>query len=123
MPALQPRERTPAYLTPCPGCGAENGITAMACWQCDRQLLPDPPPPSGGLWPPAPSDAASAAAMGRSDGATIAEETNPRMIERWGKTQVLATVPETKPQGATLPADVVAAVDLVDWQRFSANEP
>ncbi len=54
----------------------------------------------------------------RADGATVAEETNPRMIERWGKTRILATVPESPIHGATLPADVVAAVDAVDWSQF-----
>ena len=36
--------------------------------------------------------------------------------------QILATVPEAKLQGATLPADVVAAVDLVDWRRFATAD-
>jgi dethiobiotin synthetase len=54
----------------------------------------------------------------RPDGATIAEETNPRMIEKWGKTRILATVPESAIQGAALPDDVTAAVGAVDWSRF-----
>ncbi|HEX8912180.1 MAG TPA: dethiobiotin synthase [Humisphaera sp.] len=55
----------------------------------------------------------------RPDGATVAEETNPRLIEKWGKVPLLAIVPETKHVGPPLPADVVAAVEPVDWARFA----
>jgi len=46
----------------------------------------------------------------------IAEETNPRAIEKWGSVPVLCMVPEFKgPAIPTLPADVAAAIDSVDW--------
>jgi dethiobiotin synthetase len=45
-----------------------------------------------------------------------AEETNPRAIEKWGKTPVLCLVPKfTGPAIPELPPDVVAAIDNVDW--------
>jgi dethiobiotin synthetase len=54
------------------------------------------------------------------DGAGIAEETNPRAIERWGKVPVLAVVPNYTPGVRTsLPADVVAAIAPVDWARLA----
>ena len=55
----------------------------------------------------------------RPDGATVAEETNPRLIEKWGKVPLLAIVPESKHVGPPLPPDVVAAVEPVDWPRFA----
>lgn len=54
----------------------------------------------------------------RADGATVAEETNPRAIEKWGKVNVLATVPDATLAGAALPADVVRSIDPVDWDRI-----
>jgi dethiobiotin synthetase len=51
---------------------------------------------------------------------TVAEETNPRAIERWGKVPVLAIVPDYRGSITTqLPADVVAAIDPVDWARLA----
>ncbi len=45
-----------------------------------------------------------------------AEETNPRAIEKWGKTSVLCVVPRfTGPAIPNLPGDVVAAIETVDW--------
>ena len=47
-----------------------------------------------------------------------AEETNPRAIERWGKTKVLCLFPECPTLAQTLPAvpaSVAAAVGQVDW--------
>ncbi len=52
------------------------------------------------------------------DGASIAEETNPRAIERWGKTQVLCVVPEEKFVPPRLPPGIIAAIDTVDWGRI-----
>jgi len=50
------------------------------------------------------------------DTAGAAEETNPRAIERWGKTHVLCLVPEaTAINVPHLPPDVVAAIGAVDW--------
>jgi len=46
----------------------------------------------------------------------IAEETNPRSIEKWGSVPVLCVVPEFKGEAIPkLPADVVGAIDPVDW--------
>jgi dethiobiotin synthetase len=52
------------------------------------------------------------------DGASVAQETNPRQIERWGKTQVLAVVPEA-PVASMLPEDIIAAVAPVDWEALA----
>jgi dethiobiotin synthetase len=55
--------------------------------------------------------------------APTAEETNPRAIERWGGVSVLCLVPRfTGPAAPTLPADVVAAVDPVDWDRLARRQ-
>jgi len=56
-----------------------------------------------------------------------AEETNPRAIERWGKTKVLCLVPECPTLAQTLPAvpaSVAAAVGQVDWMGLmEINQP
>jgi dethiobiotin synthetase len=44
-----------------------------------------------------------------------AEETNPRAIERWGRTSVLCLVPEENIVPPRLPEGIVAAIDSVDW--------
>jgi len=45
-----------------------------------------------------------------------AEETNPRAIEKWGKTPVLCLVPRFTGRAIPdLPSDVVAAIETVDW--------
>jgi dethiobiotin synthetase len=51
------------------------------------------------------------------DVAGIAEETNPRAIERWGKVPVLCVVPDESIVGAPtrLPPGIVAAIEQVDW--------
>ena len=50
----------------------------------------------------------------------LAEETNPRAIEKWGKAPVLCIVPETREMiSRTIPADISTAVGLVDWERFA----
>jgi dethiobiotin synthetase len=53
----------------------------------------------------------------------IAEETNPRAIERWGKIPVLCLAPRFagKPT-PDLPADFLAAIDAVDWLAKSRGE-
>jgi dethiobiotin synthetase len=56
------------------------------------------------------------------DGASVAEETNPRMIERWGKIPILCIVPDEKLGDAKLPAGVVAAIEQVDWNRLATGE-
>jgi len=47
-----------------------------------------------------------------------AEETNPRAIERWGKTKILCIVPDDPPNPSaalTLPPGITSAIDTVDW--------
>ena len=57
------------------------------------------------------------------ENASVAEETNPRAIERWGKVPLLAIVPNyASPITKHLPADVVAAVGPVDWARLAGME-
>ena len=51
----------------------------------------------------------------------IAEETNPRAIERWGKVSVLCLVPEEKLGGLRLPPGIVAAIQTVDWGKVARN--
>jgi dethiobiotin synthetase len=54
------------------------------------------------------------------ESATVAEETSPREIEKWGKAPVLAIVPqENIPEGA-LPPGIIAAIGMVDWERVLA---
>jgi dethiobiotin synthetase len=52
------------------------------------------------------------------DVASAAEETNPRAIERWGKTSVLCLVPEERVIPPRLPEGIVAAIDSVDWKSL-----
>jgi dethiobiotin synthetase len=52
------------------------------------------------------------------DTPSAAEETNPRIIERWGKAPLLCTVPNERID-ITLPAGIVAAIDQVDWARLA----
>jgi hypothetical protein len=53
----------------------------------------------------------------------LAEETNPRAIEKWGTLAVVCLVPEVKdPIGLRLPDDVVAAVGAVDWEGVLRRE-
>jgi dethiobiotin synthetase len=52
-----------------------------------------------------------------------AEETNPRSIERWGKTTVLCLIPQVpEPIGPALPADVTTAINRVDWESRMKGE-
>ena len=53
------------------------------------------------------------------DGAGVAEEANPRQIERCAKGPVLSIVPDEPVTGATLPPGVVAAVGQVDWNTLA----
>ena len=53
------------------------------------------------------------------ENAGIAEETNPRAIERWGKVPVLCLVPEEKVGSLELPPGIVAALDTVDWYQLA----
>ena len=57
------------------------------------------------------------------ENAGVAEETNPRVIARWGRTPVLCVVPDEPMTGVlpSLPAGVVAAIEPVDWQQFATQ--
>jgi dethiobiotin synthetase len=53
----------------------------------------------------------------------IAEETNPRAIERWGKVAVLCLAPAmASPPQPNLPEDFMAAIESVDWMAKSRGE-
>lgn len=56
------------------------------------------------------------------ENAGIAEEGNPRAIEKWGHVPVLAIVPQEKIEAAVLPPGIVAAVETVDWERFTGGD-
>lgn len=58
----------------------------------------------------------------RGDGASVAEETSPRVIERRGKVPILALVPDATIAGPSIPPDVRAAVDPVDWQQIAIGD-
>ena len=54
-----------------------------------------------------------------------AEETNPRVIERWGKAPILAIVPEATlpddPGADPIPPAVAAPIGAVDWERLAGR--
>jgi dethiobiotin synthetase len=53
----------------------------------------------------------------------LAEETNPRAIERWGKIPVLCMVPRFVGSAIPkLPEEVVAAINTVDWAEKAGME-
>ena len=49
------------------------------------------------------------------ESASIAEESNPRAIEKWGKTSVLCITPAEIIHRPKLPPGIIAAIDRVDW--------
>lgn len=55
------------------------------------------------------------------DSASLAEETNLRVIEKWAKSPVLTVVPDEMFTPPTLPGGIVAAIDRVDWNQFFAR--
>jgi hypothetical protein len=62
------------------------------------------------------------------EGASVAEESNPKAIAKWGKVKVLCLVPQEKLAGLHLPAGIVSAIETVDWRRladhrFGADNP
>jgi dethiobiotin synthetase len=52
------------------------------------------------------------------ESASVAEETNARAIERWGKVSVLCTVPEEPIVNGALGPGIMAAIATVDWTKF-----
>ena len=57
------------------------------------------------------------------EAAGLAEETNPRAIERWGRVPVLGVVPDEPfaDSRPALPPGIVAAVEPVDWWQFTRS--
>lgn len=55
------------------------------------------------------------------DSPGVAEETNPRVIEKWGKVKILCILPQIQQlQMPHLPADILGAIDAVDWENLAA---
>jgi len=50
---------------------------------------------------------------------SVAEETNPAEIEKYGKIPVLCIVPEDKVRGPSVPVEIAEAVEMVDWARIA----
>jgi dethiobiotin synthetase len=48
-----------------------------------------------------------------------AQETNPRVIEKWGKVPLLCVMPNEPVAVAQIPPSIAAAIEIVDWERFS----
>jgi dethiobiotin synthetase len=55
------------------------------------------------------------------ESASVAEETNSEAIEKWGGVPVLCVVPEEPVKRSSVPVEVAAAIDLVDWARFAGR--
>jgi dethiobiotin synthetase len=55
------------------------------------------------------------------DAAGIVEETNLRAIEKWGKTSVLAVVPDEPIRGVTLGPNITGAIDTVNWWSLMSS--
>jgi dethiobiotin synthetase len=48
-----------------------------------------------------------------------AQETNPRVIEKWGKAPLLCVTPSELVGSTRVPEGIAAAIETVDWDRFS----
>lgn len=55
------------------------------------------------------------------DAAGIVEESNPRMIEKWGRVPILSIVPDEPIQLPILPPGIVAAIATADWNRITTE--
>jgi dethiobiotin synthetase len=55
------------------------------------------------------------------ESASIAEESNPRAIEKWGKTSVLCVTPAETIHRPKLPPGIIAAIDRVDWGGIAGS--
>lgn len=52
----------------------------------------------------------------------VAEETNPGVIERWGKVKILCILPQIQElRMPHLPADILAAMEAVDWENLASS--
>jgi dethiobiotin synthetase len=56
------------------------------------------------------------------ESASVAEETNGRAIERWGKVPILCTVPEEAILDGALGAGIIAAIETVDWGALARKK-
>lgn len=56
------------------------------------------------------------------ENASVAEESNPRAIEKWGKVPVLCIVPDEPTRPPHVPGSVMAAIETVDWERLALRE-
>jgi dethiobiotin synthetase len=56
------------------------------------------------------------------DNASVAEETNLRLMEKWSKTPLLTVMPDETVTPPNLPEGIVAAADRVDWEQFARGE-
>jgi len=56
----------------------------------------------------------------------LAEETNPRAIEKWGRVPVLCIVPESEmprsPRQSPIPGAIASAIGTVDWTALGAKQ-
>ncbi|HTL28314.1 MAG TPA: dethiobiotin synthase [Tepidisphaeraceae bacterium] len=52
--------------------------------------------------------------------ASVAEETNTRAIEKWGKIPVLCVAPDEPVEGVNLPPGIVAAIEPVNWLSLTS---
>ena len=55
------------------------------------------------------------------ENAGVVEETNADAIEKWSGVPVLCLVPDEPVHRASIPVEVAAAVDTVDWSRFAVR--
>lgn len=56
------------------------------------------------------------------ESASVAEETNPRYIEKYGKVPILAIVPDEPIfKRPPLPPSITSPIDMVDWLRFAQS--
>jgi dethiobiotin synthetase len=56
------------------------------------------------------------------DNASVAEETNLRVIEKWAKVPLLTVVPDEAFTPPDLTGGIIAAIGRVDWERFARGE-
>ncbi|HWE00775.1 MAG TPA: dethiobiotin synthase [Tepidisphaeraceae bacterium] len=56
------------------------------------------------------------------DNASVTEETNPREIEKWGKSPLLTVVPDEEFAPPHLPSGIIAAIERVDWEQFAKRQ-
>ena len=55
------------------------------------------------------------------ENATVAEETNPAVLERFGGVPVLCVVPDDVVRGPTIPVNIAEAIEPVDWPRLAGR--